>query len=258
MIYDIRNLKFAYEKDSPVLNGVDLTVSEGEILTVLGRNGAGKSTLFACMMGLHKDIEGEVLLEGKNVLDLNEKTIASIVSFVPQAHAASFGFTVFEYILMGCASGIGLFGKPGKPEIEAAYAALDEMDLFAFADRNFEELSGGEKQQVCIARAIASKPMLILFDEPTAHLDYSNQIKVLRIIKSLSEKGYSVMITSHDPNHALLLGGRVALLDGNGRIEAGNVDEIVCEEKLRSIYGADLKIRYIEEFGRQICIYPSI
>lgn len=258
MIYDIRNLKFAYRKDSPVLNGVNLTVSEGEILTVLGRNGAGKSTLFACMMGLHKDIEGEVLLEGKNVLDLSEKIIAGTVSFVPQAHAASFGFTVFEYILMGCASGIGLFGKPGKAEIEAAYSALEEMGLSEFADRNFEELSGGEKQQVCIARAIASKPKLILFDEPTAHLDYSNQIKVLRIIKSLSEKGYSLVITTHDPNHALLLGGKAALFDGSGRIESGNVNEIVCEEKLKSIYGADLKIRYIEEFGRQLCIYPSI
>lgn len=257
MIYETKNLTFSYGKD-PLLCDVNLTLSEGELVTVLGRNGAGKSTLFSCITGLLKPQGGEILLEGKNINSLNERQIASVVSFVPQNHVPSFGFSVFDFVLMGTASKVGLFSHPGKDEEASALAALERLGISNFADRSYMELSGGERQQVCIARAIAAKPKVILFDEPTAHLDYTNQIKVLRIIKELASDGYSMAVTTHDPNHAILLDGNVYLFDGNGHVTSGSSNKLITEEKLKSIYGGELKIRYLEEFGRNVCLYPSL
>lgn len=258
MIYKIQNLKYSYDGERQVLNGADLELKEGELLTVLGRNGAGKSTLFSCMLGLLKPYEGNILLDGKEISSLKEKDIASVVSYVPQTHSPAFGYTVFDFVLMGCASKVGMFSRPGQAEERAALNALDMLGMLDFADRFYGELSGGEKQQITIARALVSNPKAILFDEPTSHLDYSNQIKVLKVIKKLSEQGFAVAVTTHDPNHALLLGGSVALFDGKGTVETGDVADLVTEEKLVNIYGSDLKIRYSEEFKRNVCIYPSL
>lgn len=258
MIYEVKNLKYAYPGQKNVLNGMSLSLEEGELLCVLGRNGAGKSTFFSCLLGLLKPYDGSILLEGKEVRNLKEKNVATIVGYVPQNNNSTFEFSVLDYVLMGCASSIGIFQRPGKNEEDAAWNALCMMGLNSFAYRTFSELSGGERQQVAIARAIASNPKVILFDEPTAHLDYSNQIKVLKIIKNLSEKGFAVAVTTHDPNHAMLLNGSVALFDGKGGLEYGKVSELITEEKLQSIYGSDLKIRYMEEFKRNVCVYPSL
>ena len=258
MIYEIRDLKYSYNNKKQVINGMNLTLDEGELLCVLGRNGAGKSTFFSCLLGLLKPYEGSILLEGKELKSLKEKDIASVVGFVPQNNTTTFGFTVFDYVLMGCASKLGIFSHPGKEEEKAALDAIELMGISDFSDRSFSELSGGERQQVTIARAIASHPKVILFDEPTAHLDYSNQVKVLKMIKSLSEKGFAVAVTTHDPNHAMLLNGNVALFDGKGGLRKGSAKELVTEDNLKEIYGSDLKIRYMEEFSRNICVYPSL
>lgn len=258
MIYEIRDLKYSYNNKKQVINGMNLTLDEGELLCVLGRNGAGKSTFFSCLLGLLKPYEGSILLEGKELKSLKEKDIASVVGFVPQNNTTTFGFTVFDYVLMGCASKLGIFSHPGKEEEKAALDAIELMGISEFSDRSFSELSGGERQQVTIARAIASHPKVILFDEPTAHLDYSNQVKVLKMIKSLSEKGFAVAVTTHDPNHAMLLNGNVALFDGKGGLRKGSAKELVTEDNLKEIYGSDLKIRYMEEFSRNICVYPSL
>ena len=207
---------------------------------------------------LQKDYNGSILLKGRELCSCREKDIARLVGFVPQNNSSSFGYTVFEYVLTGCASGVGLFSHPREKEKLAAWEALETMQLTGFADREITDLSGGERQQLAIARAIASKPQLILFDEPTAHLDYSNQIKVLRLIKKLSQDGYAVAVTTHDPNHAILLDGKVALFDGSGHVKSGAASELITEENLKGIYGSDLRIRCMEEFGRNVCLYPEI
>ena len=259
MIYEIENLTFSYRAGlAPVFTDVNLTLREGELLSILGRNGAGKSTLFGCMMGLHRPQTGTVRLCGKDLSSMNEKQISRLAGYVPQNHSSTFAYTVFEYVLMGCASRIGLLSHPGAKEKESARRAIAQMGIENLSDRVFSELSGGERQQVTIARAIAAEPKVILFDEPTSHLDFSNQIKVLRIIKDLSDSGYSVVVTTHDPNHALLLGGSVAVFDRDGTVRTGKVDDLVTEDSLKSVYGSDMRIRYMEEFDRNICIYPSL
>lgn len=258
MIYEVKNLNFSYNKKNSVLNDINLQFNEGELLCVLGKNGSGKSTLFKCLLGLLKQYDGEILLNNKEIKGLKEKDIAQIVGYVPQNNESTFDFTVYEYVLMGLASNVSMFSHPSIEDEKKVLTVLKEMDLINLSQRKFNELSGGEKQQVSIARAIVKQPKVILFDEPTAHLDYSNQIKVLKKIKELSNKEYAIAITTHDPNHAILLDGKVALFDENGHIKQGARKELITEDNLKIIYGTDLKIRYLEEFKRDVCIYPAL
>ena len=132
------------------------------------------------------------------------------------------------------------------------------MGITHLAERLYTELSGGERQQVIIARAIVGEPKIILFDEPTAHLDFANQVKVLRIVKKLSEDGFAVAMTTHDPNHALLLGGSTAILGGDGKILWGETRSIVTQENLEKVYGPDICLQPWPEIGRTVCVFPSL
>lgn len=250
-------LGFSYGGDRQVFSGADLVIEKGELLTVLGRNGAGKSTLFGCILGLFDGYTGYIEINGRDLKKMDEKERASVMGYVPQAHDPSFGFKVKDFVILGCASSVGLFSHPGSIEERKAQDAMRMLDIEHLADRIYSELSGGERQLVTIARALASEPEMLLFDEPVAHLDYANQVKVLRLIKKLSSEGYTVAVTTHDPNHALLLGGSAAVMHG-GKLVQGSVEDMVTEKVLSDIYGDGIMIRYIEELGRTVCVYPEL
>ena len=259
VIYDIKNISFSYPSlERKVLDGVSLEISEGDVVSVLGRNGVGKSTLLNCMLGLNKLQGGEIRISVRNLRDMSEREVASIVGYVPQNHTPAFEHTVFDFVQMGCASRIGLFSHPGKRERDDTAEALLEMGIEQLADRPYTKISGGERQQAIIARAIVTRPRIILFDEPTAHLDFGNQLRVLRIIKQLAEKGFAVVNTTHNPDHAMLLGGRAAILDRQGHLVSGKTSDIITEDSLKRVYGSDLELKYIEEFGRKVCVYPNL
>ena len=258
-IFDIENISFSYPSlERKVLDGVSLEISEGNILSILGRNGSGKSTLLNCMLGILKPQNGEILLSGKNLRHMSEREIAAIVGYVPQNHVPAFGYSVFDFVQMGCASRVGLFSHPGRKERDDTAAILSEMGIEQLADRTYTALSGGEIQQAIIARAIVSRPRIVLFDEPTAHLDFGNQLRVLRLIKGLAEKGFAVVISTHNPDHAMLLGGYTAILDRSGHLISGKTDDIITEAALKNVYNSDLRLKYIEEFGRKVCVYPNL
>lgn len=257
MIYEISDLSFSYGKHR-VLNDVSLTLEEGELLCVLGKNGAGKSTLFSCLLGLKSTYDGRISLLGTDLKRRKEREIASVIGYVPQNSGSAFDFTVFEYVLMGRAAHVKLFSHPSKQDEDAAINALETMDILDLKDRSIAELSGGERQQAAIARALAVSPQAILFDEPTAHLDYCNQIKVLKIIKHLYKNGYTVCMTTHDPNHALLLDGNVALIDDEGHVQKGTADDMLSKERLGKLFGQDINIVYVDELKRKVCLYPNI
>lgn len=258
MLYEIQDLSFSYgKKGSLVFEHLNLQLEKGELLTLLGHNGCGKSTLFSCMLGLLRPISGRILLEGSDLNRLSARQIAAKVGYVPQNHTPTFAYSVFEFVLMGLASGIGLFSHPGEKERELAWEAIRQMGLSELADRPYTELSGGERQLATIARAIAAKPSVILFDEPCAHLDLGKQERVLSVIKELSGQGYSVLITTHDPNHAFLLGGKTAIFSGTQEgLLVGDPNVLLTEERLHQMYGEELKIRYLDEFKRKVCILP--
>ena len=258
-IYEIRDITFTYPSlDRTVLDHVSVDIAEGDVVTILGRNGAGKSTLLGCMLGLKRPRDGEILLSGRSLRGMSEREIATVVGYVPQSHAPAFEHTVFDFVQMGCASRISLFSRPGQREREDTAAVLTELGIAQLADRPYSRLSGGEQQQAIIARAIVTRPRIILFDEPTAHLDFGNQVRTLRLVRQFADKGFAVVITSHNPDHAILLGGRTALLDSNGHLQSGKTEDIVTEDALRAIYGADLRLEYSAALGRRLCAYPNL
>jgi iron complex transport system ATP-binding protein len=259
MIYEARNIVFSYpNSERTVLNNVSLTLEEGEILTILGPNGAGKSTLLNCLAGLLNPDSGEIFLTGKKLSSMDYKEIARIASYVQQTHNPVFPYTVLHFVTMGRAPGIGLFQKPGKKDEKAAWNALELLGISHLAHKSYMEISGGERQQATIARSIVLKPKVILFDEPTAHLDYGNQLKVLRIIKSLANRGFAVVMTTHNPDHPLLLGGSVAVLDKKGYLEKGPYEKIVTEERLNKLYRAKIRLMPVPDSARLTCIPPDL
>ena len=240
------------------VDDISFEVKKGEIVGFLGPNGAGKSTLLGCIATLLEPDSGIINLGGRDTKQMKPREVASILSYVPQTHTPAFSYTVFNFVLMGRAPKIGMFEKPKDEDMEAVQKVLEEVGLTELADKPYTEISGGERQQATIARALVQEPKAILFDEPTAHLDYGNQIKTLRVIKSLAEKGYAIIITTHNPDHAIMLGGTVAILSKDGHLEVGPTDEIITEDKLKEVYGTELKLVMMNEFGRNICVPPNL
>jgi iron complex transport system ATP-binding protein len=258
-IYRVNDVDFTYPGGKKkVLDGVNLTLDSGEILCILGPNGAGKSTLLSCLDGLLKPQHGEIILGGKDLRDLSVREIAKAVAFVPQSVNPAFDYSVLDYVIMGRAPNIGMLQRPGDADIAVCVDALKSLSIEHLATKSYMEISGGERQQVTIARAIAQNPKVILFDEPTAHLDYGNQHRVLLLIRSMCRRGYSVVITTHNPDHALLLGGKVAILNRDGKLKIGSPDVIVTERYLREIYQTDIRVAYIESAGRIVCTMPVL
>ena len=258
LVYDVRNLSLCYSLGPIVVENASFTLKQGETLTILGPNGAGKSTLLNSLMGLHPIKDGEIKLLGKPIRKLSAKAIARNVAYVRQQVSLAFSFEVLDYVAMGCAPHLGPFAKPKKEQLDAAYEALETMGIADLANRPFTDISGGQRQQAVIARAIVQQPKVILLDEPTAHLDFGNQIRTLQLAQSLSRKGYAVVMTTHDPNHAILMGGSIAILDRDGHLSVGCVDDMLSEEALTKLYHVGLCVADVTEIERKACLSKNI
>ncbi|MDY2629089.1 MAG: ABC transporter ATP-binding protein [Lachnospiraceae bacterium] len=254
MILEVKNLSFGYKKDHPLFHNVNFSLDKGEIFSILGANGAGKSTLMNCIANLLIPQQGDIYLSGKKLTNLSIKEISQTVGYVPQTNSPVYGYEVREFIVMGRAPYLGMFEKPSKKDYDLVDEVLEELDISHLADRSYTELSGGERQQVSIARAIVQQPDIIMLDEPANHLDYGNQLKIIQLIKKLSKKGYSIIITSHIPDHVLLLGGKVGLLNQNGTLLTGANEEIMTEENLKSLYHVEVHLVYLQELKRKVCV----
>lgn len=259
MIYEVENITYQYpSSERKVLDEASVQLKEGEILSILGPNGAGKTTLLNCMAGLLTPSGGRIKLCGQDIHKMKPKDIAGTVGYVPQIHTPAFDYKVIDFVLMGRAPKTGIFSKPSHEDETYCMDVLDSMQIANLADKSYREISGGERQQVLIARAIVQEPRAILFDEPTAHLDYGNQYRVLKRIKKMAEEGFSVIITTHNPDHALLLGDKTAIVDKRGKITQGNSSEIITEETLRRVYDTDIRLLWVEEMKRHACFVPGL
>ena len=259
MIYEVKNLGFTYPgTERMVLDNCSFSLKKGEIMSILGPNGAGKSTLLNCLCGLLVPQNGEITLCGKNIRSLTNKQIAQKVGYVQQKYHLVFSYSVIDFVMMGRAASISMFRAPGKNDRQLAYQALEELGITHLAMKDFTQLSGGEQQQVTIARAIVQKPVVILFDEPTAHLDYGKQIMTLRLISKLAKRGYAIIMTTHNPDHTILLRGTIGILEKNGKLQTGSTDSIITQERLEKIYETKLYLLSIEELSRRVCIPPNL
>lgn len=257
-ILNVNNISYSYKDSDPIINNVSLEIRKGELFTILGPNGAGKSTLLNCVAGLFKPTRGEVLLEGENIEKINPRIKAKKIAYVPQNSLQNYGYSVRDYIVMGRAPHIGLFLMPSNDDYKIVDAAIEMLGINHFAYKSYLNISGGERQLANIARAIVQQPEVIIFDEPTSALDYGNQIKMMKIIKQLSKKGYSIILTTHNPDHAILLDGTVGILDTQGCLTTGPVKEIMDEDILSKIYRTKIKLIYLEELHRFVCVSDSL
>ena len=258
MIFEVRNLSFSYYSSQLVINNASFTLSEGQILTILGPNGAGKSTLLNCLGNLASPSQGEIILNGSPMKSMKPKEVASVISYVQQSYESAFSYKVIDYVAMGMAPKVGVFSKPSREYSYLAYEMLETLEVSNLAAKPYTELSGGEKQIVTIARAMVQKPKVVLFDEPTSHLDYGNQIKILRLIKQMANQGCGIIITTHNPDHAILLEGTVALLDKDGLLETGSYEDIITSKRLQAVYDTELIITSVPEASRLACLTPNL
>lgn len=241
---EVSDLHFQHDHaPAPVLQGISLRAASGRLTAVLGPNGCGKTTLFKCIAGLWQPSQGDVCFNGASILHTPPAQRAKLLSVVPQEHEPPFPYTVFEAVLMGRAVHVGLFAAPRANDREAAEAALEEVGITWLRDKTYTKISGGERQLVLIARALAQSTPGILFDEPTSHLDFRNQVVVLRTIKELvARRQVTALMTIHDPNSALLFADAVVLLGKGGVIAQGPAQEVITEENLRAVYGIEVRI----------------
>ena len=245
---EINKLHFGYSRRAPeVLRGVSLTLGKGEIGILLGKNGAGKSTLFKNLLGIEKPASGSVTLDGIPLLSVSARERAGYVSYVPQ-NVTFGGLTVFDTVLTGRISRFGL--RAGEADMKAVRETLDEMGLSHMKDRSADRLSGGEKQKVAIARAIAGEPRLVIFDEPSGNLDLANERLLADETRKLAhERGISVLCALHDLSEAACLGDRFFFMK-DGVIRYAGGAECFTEEVIPDIYGVDVKIIRLD--GRMI------
>jgi iron complex transport system ATP-binding protein len=222
--------------------GIDFAVSNGEVLCILGPNGGGKTTLIRTLLGLLRPHAGEVLLGERPMHALSRGEVARSVGYVPQAHAGAFAYSVRSMVLMGRTAHLGLFSTPSSRDREAAMRAIDTLGIGGLAERAFTEISGGERQLTLIARALAQEPQVLVMDEPTSSLDFGNQVRVLGHVRSLAARGMAVLMSSHQPDHALQCADR-ALLLGEGRaLGLGDPADVVTPASLKRLYGVDVRI----------------
>ena len=255
---EARGISYAYPGGKPVFRDISLAIHPGEVVCILGPNGAGKTTMLNCLANLNPVSDGGIYINGQNISTLSAKEVARSVGYVPQMILPSFDFSVLDYVVTGCAPRMGTFEKPKAEHYEAAMEAIRDMGIEYLTEKSYMHISGGERQQVAIARALAQKPQFILMDEPTAHLDYGNQIKVLITIRRLVSQGFGVLLTTHNPDYGLLLGDKIAVLGRDRKLQFGQADDILTEELLTSLYRTPLKLIDEDLVQRKVCIAPRL
>jgi iron complex transport system ATP-binding protein len=235
---------------------VSFALEAGEVMCVLGPNGGGKTTLFRTLLGLLTPHAGTITLGSAALQGLSRGEIARRVGYVPQGHLGYFAFTVREFVLMGRTAHLGVFSTPGKHDRELAEAALESLDIAHLADKAVTEISSGERQLALVARALAQEPKLLVLDEPTASLDFGNQVRVLQRISALAASGISILFSSHDPDHAFLCARRALLLAEGRVLEIGAPRAVIRADTLQRMYGVSVQVMPLPG-GAHTCL-PSM
>ena len=237
---------------------LDLTLDPGEVLCVLGPNGSGKTTLMRTLLGLLPALGGRVTLDGRDIATMTPARVARSMAYVPQASAAHFDFNLLQIAVMGRTAHLGAWQAPGPRDESIALRSLARMGVESLAERAASRVSGGERQLALIARALATEARTIVMDEPTASLDFGNQARVLEHIARLRGDGVSILLCTHDPDHALRVADRVLLLRGGQPLAQGAVAQTLTAENLGRLYGVPVVVADMATPAgpRRVCI-PS-
>lgn len=251
-LFNVKDISFSYDNEE-IFSQISFSIEKGDVLCILGPNGTGKTTLIKCLNGLHEIDSGEILINGKDIKKLSFKEISKHIGYIPQSHVPSFPFKVFDVVLMGRAPYLNLTDSPKEEDVEIAMDSLKTLGIEYLKDKEYTNLSGGERQLVFLARVLCQKPDILILDEPTSHLDFGNQIKLLEIIDNLAKNGLSIIMSSHFPDHAFLSSTKVAIMKDKRFIDFGTPDNVVTEDNLRKAYSIDVKLMELDD-KRKVCV----
>lgn len=247
LVLECRDLKFSY-RQVPVLESISFKVHTGRFCAILGRNGSGKTTLLHCLNNILTPDSGKVLVHGQDITNMGQNQIAQQISLVPQEHLDIFPYRVIDVVVMGRAPFLRLSQRPGPTDYKMAHDALNFLNAGSLALKNFNQISGGERQMCLLARAVTQTKDLMLLDEPTNHLDFNNQYHLLSAIKSLCRsKGISIVATLHDPNMAALFADDLIMVKDNTIMEQGSARQAMTQKNISALYDIPLGTVKINE-----------
>lgn len=258
MKFEVEGGCFGYSDKEYLFEEISFSVEDGDILAILGPNGAGKTTLLKCMMGLYKWKKGETKIDGIPIKSIPYRELWKTMGYVQQAKSMAFAYTVREMVLLGRGPHLGTFAQPGKKDMEIADEAIRIIGIEHLSGRLCSRISGGELQMVLIARALATKPQLLILDEPESNLDFKNQLVILDTITGLSKKeNIACIINTHYPEHAVRIADKALLLKKSRKHCFGYASEIINEKNLMDIFHVNVKIKSFREEDREFkVIYP--
>ena len=226
-----------------VLHNISLSIRAGEMISLLGPNGSGKTTLIKLISGILKPKQGEIRLDGSNLNRLDRKSIARSLAVVPQQFYIPYAFTVGEIVMLGRIPFLRAFTNESETDRQSVYDAMELVGISELKERRFDELSGGERQKVMLATALAQEPRLLLLDEPTVHLDITNQVEIMELVKRLHvEQGLTIIAAMHDLNLAALYFDRMVLLKEGKVLADGTPAQVLTEDTIRDAFSASVRV----------------
>ncbi len=248
----VKDLRYSYGGRIEALKGISFEVLSGEVFGILGPNGAGKTTLLKCIVGILSPDAGEIYVEGKEISKISSRDLAKMIAYVPQTQYYTFPFKVLDFVEIGRAPYCGMLSVPGEKDLEIVERSLEELGIKHLQERPISELSGGELRMAMIARALAQEPKILALDEPASHLDVSNKLKVLGMIRSLvdSSKVRCSVLTLHDPFLCAMFCDRVLLMKEGSQFSLGPTLQVLKPENLRKVYGICFK--EVEVDGKKV------
>ena len=242
-LLQLQNIRFTYGGSrQSVFDGLTLTIQEGQPLAILGPNGSGKTTLLHIILGWLKPAKGSVQLNGKHFPDYSRRELGQLLALVPQNEPVSFEFSALDYVLFGRAPYLAPLEQPSQSDQRIALAALERVGLSALANRSIIAMSGGEKQLLLIARALAQQSKTILLDEPTSHLDIGNKARLTQLLRELSHEGHNLIFTTHEPDFALALSERAVMMQKGRILFDGQSLKAINSAALTQLYGSPVEV----------------
>lgn len=240
----VNNLSFRYGKRE-ILKTIRFSANPSDLLCVLGPNGVGKTTLFRCILGLNKGYKGSITIDNENIKNMKPVELAKKIAYIPQSHQPTFNFKVLDVVMMGLTPHLGKTTNPTKEHENAAYESLQQLGIAHLYNRGYGEISGGERQMTLIARAITQRAPILVMDEPTANLDYGNQLRVMEKVKELANNGYTIIMSTHNPEHAFMYGNKMIMLYDGEIIRSGNPKFQLTEDLIFDVYGVHVNLHDI-------------
>jgi len=248
-ILSLKEIHYRYHLDAPnVLTDLSLDIPSGKITAILGPNGIGKTTLLHILLGLLKPFQGEVAVAGKPHREYSRQELSQLIGLVPQLESIPFNFSVFEYVLLGRSPYLKPFQLPGKEDLRITEEALESAGIYHLMNKPVTELSGGERQLVQISRVLTQQTRILLLDEPTAHLDLENQNRILSLLKRMSSRGITTVLTTHDPNAAIFAADHFVLMSQGNIAAQGGLRGVITAENLSLIYKTPIRVEQTNGF----------